>query len=86
MKPFPLRKQEKIIIATAAPHNCIRNYGKNEEFDKCDRNPNYTLQNQEERSIDEEMSSSTRKRVLDDGYMTRVCNQIIVALMENKNR
>ncbi|KAI9118135.1 hypothetical protein K1719_010467 [Acacia pycnantha] len=40
MKPFPLIKQKKIIIATIALHNFIRKSGvDDEEFDKCDLNP-----------------------------------------------
>ena len=54
MKPFPLKKQEKIIVATTTLHNFIGNCGKDDEFDKCDRNRNYAPQNQKERNMDEE--------------------------------
>ncbi|XP_017981016.1 PREDICTED: putative nuclease HARBI1 [Theobroma cacao] len=87
MKPFPLIKQEKIIVATMALHNYIRQCGViDEEFDKCDRNSNYILESQEERSNDEEMGSYTSRRALDDSYMGRVRNQITTAFMENRNR
>ena len=85
MKSFPLVKQEKIIVATAALHNFIRNCGKDEEFDRCDRNPNYIPEFQDKRNIDEEMGSSTYRRETGDGYMNRVRNQITAALMENRN-
>ncbi|KAI9084472.1 hypothetical protein K1719_033460 [Acacia pycnantha] len=57
MKPFSLIKQEKIIIATITPHNFIRKFGvDDEEFDKCDLNPDYIFEGQEECDIDEEMN------------------------------
>ncbi|XP_017970459.1 PREDICTED: uncharacterized protein LOC108660704 [Theobroma cacao] len=87
IKPFSLIKQEKIIVATTALHNYIRQCGViDEDFDKCDHNPNYISESQEERSNDEEMGSYTCRRALDDSYMGRVRNQIATALMENRNR
>ncbi|XP_021298834.1 uncharacterized protein LOC110427621 [Herrania umbratica] len=80
-------RNEKIIVATTALHNYIRQCGViDEEFDKCDRNPNYIPESQEERSNDEEMGSYSSRRALDDSYMGRVCNQIATALMKNRNR
>ncbi|KAI9104394.1 hypothetical protein K1719_022966 [Acacia pycnantha] len=87
MKPFSLIKQEKIIIATIALHNFIRKSGvDDEEFDKCDLNPDYIPEGQEECDIDEEMSIHSPRRTEDNGYMNRVRNQIASTLMENRNR
>ena len=86
MKPFPLVKQEKIIVATIALHNFIRNCGQDEEFDRCDRNPSYTPTIEEETSNDEDIGTFSSRRVSDDGYMNKTRNQIAVTLMENRNR
>ncbi|KAI9078526.1 hypothetical protein K1719_039464 [Acacia pycnantha] len=73
MKPFPLIKQEKIIIATIALHNFIRKSGvDDEEFDKCDLNPDYIPEGQEECDIDEEMTIHSPRRTEYNGYMNRV--------------
>ncbi|KAI9079471.1 hypothetical protein K1719_038553 [Acacia pycnantha] len=78
---------EKIIIATIALHNFIRNSGvDDEEFDKCDLNPDYIPEGQEECDIDEEMTIHSPRRIEDNGYMNRVRNQIASTLMENRNR
>ncbi|KAK4280450.1 hypothetical protein QN277_012075 [Acacia crassicarpa] len=87
MKPFPLIKQEKIIVATIALHNFIRKSGVyDEEFDKCDRNPDYIPEGQKECDIDEEISIHSYRRIEDNGYLNRVRNQIASTLMENRNR
>ncbi|KAK4280496.1 hypothetical protein QN277_012117 [Acacia crassicarpa] len=87
MKPFPLIKQEKIIVATIALHNFIRKSGvDDEEFDKCDRNPDYIPEGQEECDIEEKMSIHSHRKIEDNGYMNRVRNQIASILMENRNK
>ncbi|KAK4279506.1 hypothetical protein QN277_011280 [Acacia crassicarpa] len=87
MKPFPSIKQEKIIVATIALHNFIRKSGvDDEEFDECDRNPDYIPEGQEECDIDEEISIHSQRITEDNGYMSRVRNQIASTLMENRNR
>ncbi|KAI9075433.1 hypothetical protein K1719_042610 [Acacia pycnantha] len=87
MKPFSLIKKEKIIIATIALHNFIRKcVVDDKEFDKCDLNPDYILESQEECNIDEEVNIHSHRRIVDNGYMDRVQNQIASTFMENRNR
>ena len=69
MKLFPLIKEEKIIVTTTTLHNSIQNCGKDEELNRYYCNHNYIPQNQEEKSMDEEMDSSNYRRVLDDGLI-----------------
>jgi hypothetical protein len=86
MRPFPLIKQEKIIVATTALHNFIRICGvQDEEFNKWDQITGYMLEREEERNINED-SSSENLRVQDGSYMDRARNQIATKLLENKNR
>jgi hypothetical protein len=85
MRPFPLIKQEKIIVATTALHNFIRICGvEDEEFNKCDRISGYIPECEEERNINEDMSSYNLRRVQDGSYMDRARNQIATRLMENR--
>jgi hypothetical protein len=85
MRPFPLIKQQKIIVATTALHNFIRICGvEDEEFNKCDRIPGYIPEREEERNINEDMSSYNLRRVQDGSYMDRARNQIATRLMENR--
>jgi hypothetical protein len=85
MRPFPLIKQQKIIVATTALHNFIRICGvEDEEFNKCDRIPGYIPEREEERNINEDMSSYNLSRVHDGSYMDRARNQIATRLMENR--
>lgn len=86
MRPFPLIKQEKIIVATTALHNFIRICGvQDEEFNKWDQIQGYMLEREEERNTTED-SSSYNIRVQDGSYMDRARNQIATKLLENKNR
>lgn len=87
MRPFPVIKQEKIIVATTALHNFIRICGvEDEEFNRCDHTPGYMTDCEEERNTNEETNSYNPRRVLDGGYMDGVRNQIAAALMETTNR
>jgi hypothetical protein len=86
MRPFPLIKQEKIIVATIALHNFIRICGvQDEKFNKWDQILGYMRKCEEERSINE-ILSSYNLRVQDGSYMDRARNQIATKLLENKNR
>lgn len=86
MRPYPLIKQQKIIVATTALHNFIRICGvEDEEFNKCDSVPRYMTECEEEMNIDEQTSSYNSIRAT-DGAMDRVRNQIAVGLVENRNR
>jgi hypothetical protein len=86
MRPFPLIKQQKIIVATITLHNFIRVCGiENEEFNKCDHISGYMIENREERNVNEDMSSYNPRRVQDRSYMDRARNQIDVGLIENRN-
>ena len=73
MRPFPLIKQQKIVVATTALHNFIRmcDYG-DEEFDKCDNTPGYMSECEHEMNINEEVGSCNTRRAIDGGYMDRV--------------
>jgi hypothetical protein len=86
MRPFPLIKQQKIIVGTTALHNFIRVCGiEDEEFNKCDHISGYMVDNREERNVNEDMSSHNPRRVQDGGYMDRARNQIATGLIENRN-
>ncbi|XP_045797408.1 putative nuclease HARBI1 [Trifolium pratense] len=85
MRPFPLIKQQKIIVATTALHNFIRICGVEDvEFNKCDQNRGYIPEREEERNTNEDMSSHNLRRVQDGSYMDRARNQIATRLLENK--
>ncbi|KAK2454169.1 hypothetical protein QL285_001760 [Trifolium repens] len=78
-------REEKIIVATTALHNFIRICGvEDEEFNKCDRISGYIPECEEERNINEDMSSYNLRRVQDGSYMDRARNQIATRLMENR--
>ncbi|XP_057452625.1 uncharacterized protein LOC130744460 [Lotus japonicus] len=52
MRPYPLIKQQKIIVATTTLHNFIRICGvEDEEFNKCDSVPGYMTECEEERNM-----------------------------------
>jgi 2-hydroxy-3-keto-5-methylthiopentenyl-1-phosphate phosphatase len=85
MRPFSLIKQQKIVVATTALYNFIRMCGvEDEEFNKFNDIYEHMTGPEEERNINEEMSSYN-PRVQDGGYMNAVRNQIGAALMEIRN-
>ncbi|XP_058733700.1 protein ALP1-like [Vicia villosa] len=86
MRPFPLIKQQKIIVATTTLHNFIRICGfVDEDFNKYDNISEYMTGNIEERNIHEDLGSYNPRRVQDGGYMDKVRNQIAIELIENRN-
>jgi len=80
MRPFPLVKQEKIIVATTVLHNFIRICGvQDEEFNKWEQILGYMLEREVERNTIED-SSSYNLIVQDGSYMDRARNQIATKL------